>query len=77
MAEDLARKWKELKLSEEEEASGNIIIREGEGSTNSARFSLIGSLISVRPFNHIALGRTMEKAWRPHRGMEFSKLGEN
>ena len=37
----------------------------------------MGSLLLVRPFNHGALGKTMEKAWHPQKGMEVKKLGDN
>ena len=77
MEEELAGRWKELKLSEEEEIPADITIQEEEGSTSKENFSLIGALISVRPFNYVALGRTMEKVWRPRKGMEFRKLGDN
>ena len=31
----------------------------------------------MRPYNHGALGRIMERVWRPKKGMQFKKIGEN
>ena len=77
MADKMVSKWKGLKLSKEKEATVGGIEVEGEGTSNNESFALIRSLISIRPFNYEALWRIMERVWRPIKGKEFKRIGDN
>ena len=78
MLDECVGKWKNLKLLEEEDVAVRVVEIGGEGTSNvEEKFCLVASLISVWPYNHGALGRTMEKVWRPLKGMHYKKVREN
>lgn len=57
------------------EVGGASMINAVSGSNR--KFLVVASLLSMRPYNFKALGRTMATVWRPTKGMEYKKLGNN
>ena len=77
MANKLVEWCKNLKLSVEETKTIGGVSNVNTASRSNEKFLMVASLLTTRPFNLKALGRTMESVWRPAKGLEYKKLGDN
>lgn len=73
--EELESSWNKLALTENEQETVEIDEEETEEDPN--RFCLIGSLWSIRPFNHRAMLETMKTLWKPLKGVDMDIISDN
>jgi hypothetical protein len=77
MAEDLARRWGNLSLNEDEVLDVHIQPRAVEGLVSRGKFCLVGKLLAERFVGKDTIKRQMMKGWRPTGHLTFKVLGEN
>ena len=78
MAENLEGLWQKLTLTEEDEG---VVIADGDGDDDDFEINgslcLIGTLLSLRPFNFEALKNTMIGLWKPIKGLHMRDMGND
>ena len=76
IANELVDRCLNLCLSEEVGVMIGAMRREGS-SSSIEKFMMMMSLLSVQPYNYQVLGKTMESIWKPGKGVECRKIGDN
>uniref|UniRef100_A0A803KRS5 DUF4283 domain-containing protein n=1 Tax=Chenopodium quinoa TaxID=63459 RepID=A0A803KRS5_CHEQI len=68
MAEDLLSDFEKIKLNEEESKviGDQSVELEDEGTKNQIALSMVGKLLTSKPFNAEAMKRTLKSVWRLH-----------
>lgn len=61
----------------DKEAEGIVIEAPERALPKNVRWSTVGKVCSMRPFNRVALERTMKRAWGLHKEARFREMGAN
>ena len=74
MADDLARDWKKLSLTEAEDEVIEFDHDQGDDVNAQVSLRLIGKLNTKNSFNPEALKQTTRNIWRPSQGLVITDL---
>ena len=77
MAEDVVAEMEKMKLTVEEEETIEISDEGRQVEIESCKLSLIGKLLTCKPFNKRAAKNTLKKAWGLENEVQIVEVGAN
>ncbi|XP_021729763.1 uncharacterized protein LOC110696718 [Chenopodium quinoa] len=77
MTEELTRRWEKLRITNDEEDVAILEKNEVDRSVDNIDLSLVGKVLSIRPYNFEAMQNTLKKVWSLSRGVIFRKIENN
>ena len=74
MADEIATKYANLKITEEESDVVALDEATDDNHDESIEFSLVGKILSIRPYNFDAMKKTMNQVWSISKGALFRPI---